>query len=120
MSSTRNKSILVNLQRGVIIKTQVYETTFYGDNRCPWLPLSVNVESLFSRMTVAVRNKRAGYNFILNSKVRKIKEINNKESPNLKCLYRTQDRLRYVWKNYEGSHQAILTFVAKDQVFLYI
>ena len=47
---------------------------------------------------------------------RKIEEIGNGESPNLKHLHTIQDRLKSAWSKYKASHKGFLTFVIEDLI----
>ena len=63
---------------------------------------------------VAAKNKRAGYSSALSTKIKMIEELSSKAPPDFKHLH--AESLKSAWGNYESSHQAVLTFIARDQV----
>ena len=65
---------------------------------------------------ISAKNKRTAYISALCFKIRKVDDISNGSSPNLRNLHTACDRLKSAWISYEASCQVVLSLLPEDQV----
>ena len=65
---------------------------------------------------MATKNKRKGYDTALNSKIRKIEDISNKEPLDIRNLHLAKERLKSAWESLIASHQVFLALLTRSSL----